>query len=212
MRWYSIDSDDGPIKLPSVSTVLDVTKPPADRAILTMAQAKDPLGFQKRTQAARNRGDYVDLYVKNRLLKKPLVVDARYSKFCAQANKFIDQVSGERILSDQFVYDLDRQYAGTFDLLVELPWGLTLVDIKTCAHEPFDLAVESALLQGAAYSAAWSKANMGLRPVAIAAVFVSPYNLTMHVKQGAEFMKYIEAFYTRLSSFGSCLNQANASA
>jgi hypothetical protein len=214
-RWYSVtDHTDQPVNLPSVTTILSVTMPPQARAKLTTAQAKNPLKYQQKTQAAQQRGSAIDAYIKARLTKQPARLSPQYTKFKQQIDPWLTSLinSASPIWTDQLVYDLDHGYAGTLDLIYDMPgFGMTVVDIKTTAYKIHDEALESALLQTAAYCAAWNLNKCALKATAIAVVFITPYGLTAEVRNGEHLEKYIQQFYQRCRKFASAYTAANAS-
>ncbi|MEA5465277.1 PD-(D/E)XK nuclease family protein [Leptothoe sp. PORK10 BA2] len=213
-RWYPVTDHDGKtVNLPSVTTILSVTMEQQTRSKLTQARAKNPFKYQQTTAAAQHRGQAIDSYVKARLTRQTARLDPQYHQFKRHIDPWLTSLlrSNEPIWTDQFVYNLAHRYAGTLDLIYEIPgFGMTVVDVKTTGYKIHPEALESALLQTAAYRAAWNQGRCALRVDAIAAVFITPYGLTAEVRNGEHLEKHTEAFYQRCRCFGSAYSQSLA--
>ena len=214
-RWYTVTGHDSqPIQLPSVTTILNVTMPSQTRAKLTQAQAKNPLKYHQKIQAAQQRGNSLDAYVKARLLKQPASLSPQYTKHKQQVDPWIHSLlnSSSFIRADEFVYDLDHSYAGTLDVVCDVSgFGYTVTDIKTTAYKIHKEALDAALLQTAAYYAAWNQGKCALKATAIAALFITPYGITAEVRNGEQLEQYIQTFYQRCRQFAAAYTAANVS-
>ncbi|MEM9904112.1 MAG: hypothetical protein AAF921_03700 [Cyanobacteria bacterium P01_D01_bin.44] len=182
------------------------------RGRLMMNQVKNPTVYPKKI-AARKRGNSIDAYVKTRLKRKSALLSPIYKRYKSCIDPWINQVINRPAFAvcDQVVFNHEQGYAGTLDVVCDLPdWGMTVVNIKTCAFKIFPEAIESALLQTAAYRAAWNSCHCALRTNAIAAVFISPYGLTVEARIGNDVERYTQQFYQRCRQFAAAHNASSA--
>lgn len=214
MRWYTIETADSKkVRLPSVTTILDVTMTAQRRSNLVRAQVKKPVAYHQKMTTARKRGNAIDHYIKAKLADKTLALPADYAKYRHRIDPWVRSLkeSGSLFWTDQIVHDTDHGYAGTLDIVCSMPGlGIAVVDIKTTAYKVHPEAMESAMLQTAAYRAAWNLGKCTLRADAIAAVFISPYGLSVHAKSGNDVENYTEQFYRRCKQFASAYSQSFA--
>jgi hypothetical protein len=210
MRYYTIQGPDRVYRLPSVTTILEATMPQQRRAVMSLAQARDPMKYHKATDGGRSRGTNIDAYAKAKFLGKAPHRHADYHAYYRHFDRWFDaSFDGGLCWTDEIVYDPGAGYAGTLDVLVPLRTGMTLLDIKTCAHKVWDGAVESAMLQTAAYASAWAMNHVALRAEAIAALFISPYGTVFHSASGDEMNNLIAAFHQRCKQFPAALSAAS---
>lgn len=214
MRYYTVETEAGTVRLPSVTTVLDMTMPLEQRYSLEQSKIANPARSLQKMTEARQRGDYVHRYVSARLQGSQMG-HGLYAKWLKRLDPWIKELNRHNhgsLWADHFVYDLEKGYAGTFDLLLELPGyeGKTLVDLKTTAYKAWPAAIHSAQLQCAAYAAALAKEQWIFRAERIASLHVSPYALHLEVTEGDDLLALIDEFYVRLSQFGARLTAAAA--
>lgn len=212
MRYYTVHTEAGTVRLPSVTTILDVTMPLEQRYKLEQAKVINPARSLQTMNAARARGEYIHRYVSTRL-QNGHMGHGLYGKWLKRLDPWIKAVNAHNngvIWADQVVTDCDRGYAGTFDLLLDLPGyeGKTLVDLKTTGYKAWPAAIHSAQLQAAAYAAALNKHQWIFQARRIATLHISPYSLVLEVAEGDDLSALIDEFYVRLSQFGSRLCEA----
>lgn len=209
MRWYTVNEGGQDFTLPSVTTILDATMPLAKRAALARAEARDPRKYHARVNEARQVGNAIDGYIKSKVLSKPapMPLANNLPAYYRRADEFLRMIQGGPRYADELVWDCDRRYAGTLDLLVQMPWGLTVVDIKTTRYKVHEGALEAALLQSAAYFAAFRKVSR-LQPTSVAVVFLMPYRMEYFTRSGMELVRIIDEFYQRCRRFGLALTES----
>lgn len=212
MRYYTIETEKGTVQLPSVTTILDVTMPMEDRWKLEQARLKNPARSLLKQNEARERGNYIHRYVSRRLSGGGMG-HGQYSRWLRRLDPWIKSVNEHnsgRCWVDHLVYDVEIGYAGTLDVLLQLPGydGYTVLDIKTTAYRAWPGAIHAAKLQTAAYAAALIRHQWIYRPQQIASLHVSPYEMTLHVTEGEDLQDLIGEFYERLQLFGSRLTAA----
>ena len=207
MRYYTIPTATGDRRLPSVTTILNATMPTAKRTNLVKAEAKNPLKYYLKVEASRSRGNAVDSYAKCRFLDIPPIRNLDYARQYRHFDKWLAaEFSGGECWPDHLVFDLDKGYAGTLDIVAPLRDGLTLIDIKTMAHKAFPEAIDAAMLQCAAYYGAWSRRSTTPKIDAIAALFVSPYGLEVHSARGEAIALLLDLFYRRCKQFPAAVS------
>jgi hypothetical protein len=185
MRWYPIPTENGIKRLPSVTTVLDVTMPLNRKASLHQAQATNPLQAAKRTQQARGLGNEFDRWIKLALVKRRLPPLLPYPalRLCVKVRPWLRAVlNGDGpVFVDRLVFT-DR-YAGTLDAVAPHPRvsGLVLYEVKTSAYKVWPAALEDAQLQAIAYALAWAYGNPEIRLAGVCTVHVTPYQFEEHL-------------------------------
>lgn len=209
MRYYKVETENGTVRLPSVTTILDVTMPLQDRFQLEQAKIKNPARSLQIMTEARQRGDYIHRYVSARLQNQPMG-HGLYGQYLRHIDPLVKAIAdcNPRLWLDTPVHDLDYGYAGTFDLLAHLPEPadrLCLCDLKSTAFKAWPAAIHAAQLQAAAYAAAWNQQHHILRAEAIATIHVSPYSLHIETSDGEDLEALIEEFYERIKLFGQRL-------
>jgi hypothetical protein len=195
------------VNLPSVTTILEATRPLEQQYRLQSAIASNPARALQNRDAARERGNYIHKYVSLRL-QGAKIGHGLYSKWLRRLDPWIMAINahnGGMIWCDRLVWDLDNRYAGTFDLISSLPGyeGNTLVDLKTCAFKAWPEAIHEAQLQAAAYAAAWNRQQCALKVDRVASVHVSPYALQVEISEGDDFRVLVDEFLQRRKLFGS---------
>ena len=187
--------------------------PLEQRLMLEKARIKNPVQFELKRQEACNRGNYIHKVVEAAARGVRIPQNVNYSKHLQQLRPFLRAIAGASFfMNEQQIHDLEVGYAGTFDLVTELDDCMTLIDIKTAAYQIWPGAKHSALLQTAAYAAAWNKQQHALRANAIAAVFVTPYKLEIYRHEGSEMAAYISEFYQRVRLYGMRRGEQSVSA
>lgn len=210
MRWYTITEapDTEALRLPSVTSILDVTMSQSRRDTLVRAEMANPRAYVLNREAAIARGVAVDRWFKDSLVKRQLLpVPHPVSKLCARLAPIARGIIAQEksVFADEMVYSIAGGYAGTLDLVATLPQGYqALIEIKSSAYTIWPEAVAEAQLQGAAYFEAWG----GLypdRPLdAIATFHVTPYMLHSHVlATPAAIAAVLKGWHHRLHLFAS---------
>lgn len=206
-RYYLIDTSEGQVRLPSVTTILDATMPISDRFRLEQARALKPTSFIQKQQAGRDRGNYIHRYA-SAFLQGRRIGHGQYSRWLRHLDpllKAMVDVNPGPVACDERVYDLELGYAGTFDFLLRIPGEgdrLCLCDLKTCTYKAWPVAIHSAQLQAAAYAYAWNQQTVALRAEAIASIHVSPYGLTLITNDADAMAESFAEFRDRLHWFG----------
>ena len=210
MRWYSIADPPGtdPVRLPSVTTILDVTMPQQRRDTLIRAEMANPTSFQMKREAAMARGIAVDQWLKHclttgRLFGVPPAVAKQCSKLLPLVRGILAQDAP--VWADHVVHDASSGYAGTLDIVATLATGEAFViEVKTSAYTIWPEAVAEAQLQAIAYRAAWLKMYPA-RPIAgIATWHVTPYLFhEVRTVAPAALNRLEAAWWLRLRQFAS---------
>jgi hypothetical protein len=206
MRYYSIDTENGPVQLPSVTTILDVTMPLEDKWRLEAGKLKNvPRTLKKRDQG-RDRGQYCHTYMCRKLAGLPMGHGC-YGSWLRRLDPWLRAIAAHNPspLTERLVFSLQHGFAGTFDALVQLPNldGYTLLDLKTCAYKAWPLAIREAQLQCAAYALALSEQQWIFRASRIATLHLSPYALQVEIVEGTELDALQANFLERLHLFGT---------
>lgn len=207
MRFYEIDG----LRLPSVTTILQATMPLENQGVLHQSIAKNPQKAIAKRDEARIRGEFIHKWVAAVVGRKQRPVDQRHQAYLKYLEPWLmEHIEPGFFSSETQVHDLERGYAGTLDLIAPEPNRdrFTVFDFKTTAYKAYGPAVDSALLQTAAYAAAWNKRHHALGANAIATVFISPYKIEVFRRQGHELDALITQFYQRCREFGARANAA----
>lgn len=207
MRFYNVEGR----RLPSVTTILQATMPLEKQAVLHKSIAKNPQKAIAKRDEARIRGEFIHKWVAAVVDGKQRPVDHRHQTYLKHLEPWLtEHVEPGFFWPETEVYDLDCGYAGTLDLVAREPnrSPFTVFDFKTTAYQAYPPAVDQALLQCAAYAAAWNKRQHALKADAIAAVFISPYKIEVFRRQGHELDQLITQFYQRCREFGARINES----
>lgn len=214
MRWYTVIDPPGtePVKLPSVTSILDVTMAQPRRDTLVRAEMANPKAFTLNREAAIAKGVAVDDWVKDcltagRSLPYPHPVE-RHCKRLAPLVRGIIRKAGP-VWTNEVVYSVALGCAGTLDVVATLPTGLrTLIELKTSAYTIWPEAVAEAQLQAIAYFILWGKRYPNRPLDAIATYHVTPYMLHEQVISTPQALtKLIAAWTHRQKLFASRFNQ-----
>ena len=124
MRWYTFWDDQGQFhRLPSVTTILNLTQPP-------QALANHPLTSTRKRQTSRQRGDLLDQWFKACCHQgKLLPLPAEIAPLGRQLKPYLAQLLAlpQPFYTNQPVFNPDHGYAGTLDLVASHPLlGLSL--------------------------------------------------------------------------------------
>lgn len=212
MRWYPITEGEVTVRLPSTTTVLDVTMAQSRRDTLVRAEMANPLSYTLRREAALARGTAVDHWFKTsldagRVLPRPHAVDAQCRRLLPLLRGILRMKAP--FWTDEVVHSTALGYAGTLDVVATLPGGLrAVIELKTSAYTIWPEAIAEAQLQATAYFLAWGRMYPD-RPVdAIATYHVTPYMLHTQVTHKPEaIQKLTAAWLRRLKHFASRFNQ-----
>jgi len=215
MRHYQIQTPDGLVSLPSVTTILDVTMPLERRSQLEQAKAKDPYKFYRSMEEGRKRGDWLHRYAATRL-RGGRLGHGPYGKWLRHVDPLLSELlehrtHGETLWVEQECWSLRHRYAGTFDLCCEWPdLGWVLADFKTSMFKVWPDALHDGLLQAAAYRLAWGEQHPLLLPDAIAVVYVLPSGLhTTVVDDSMQLERLTDEWIRRRRRFGERLGMAD---
>lgn len=214
MRWYTVSDppDTEPVRLPSVTTILDVTMPQQRRDTLVRAEMAAPVNYQLKREAAIARGNAVDTWFKHCLLEGrvyglPHPVELQCRRLLPLVRGIVN--TGGPVWADQVVHHTDLGYAGTLDVVATLPGGLrACIELKTSAYTIWPEAVAEAQLQDAAYYLAWMHMHPD-RPIdAIATFHVTPYMFHQHItSEPVALARAVQTWLMRLKQFASRYSQ-----
>lgn len=213
MRWYTVTDPPGtePIRLPSVTTILDVTMPQHRRDTLVRAEMANPVSYAMRREQALARGVAVDGWAKKcviarRILGRPHPVEKQCLRLLPLIKALIDRP--DFLWTDEKVYSAAYGCAGTLDIVGVLEdEAKALVELKTSAYTIWPEAIEEAQLQAAAYAQLWNKMHPLTAVNAIASYHVTPYMLHVEVRRGAAMAKTIAGWEGRRRLFASRFSQ-----
>lgn len=214
MRWYTVSDPPGtePIRLPSVTTILDVTMPQARRDTLVRAEMASPVSYTLRREQALARGNAVDGWLKGTLkaghpLPRPFVVDRQCQRLLPLVRGILQNRSP--IWTDEQVHSVTLGYAGTLDLVATLPRGLrAVIEIKSAAYTIWPEAIAEAQLQAIAYFLAWARMYPDRPLDAIATYHVTPYTIHAQITHKPEILtRLTSSWLLRLKHFASRFNQ-----
>ncbi|MFM7325359.1 MAG: hypothetical protein ACKO4L_10610, partial [Nodosilinea sp.] len=141
MRWYTFWDDQGQFhRLPSVTTILNLTQPPQARAQLTQALANHPLASTRKRQTSRQRGDRLDQWFKACCHQgKLLPLPPEIAPMGRQLKPYLTQLLAlpQPLYTNQPVFNPDHGYAGTLDLVAGHPLtpGLVLYELKSTGYK-----------------------------------------------------------------------------
>lgn len=206
-HWYP-HPQNPEIQLPSVTTILDATRPAAQQAALDRWYAKP--GSQAINLASRERGNQVDAWAKAYLQRHELPpVTPQYQIYCDRLLPLLDYIltNGKIRLLQQPVHDVLRGYAGEPDLIVELDHAPLILDFKTKDKPIHPKSLEEAQLQCVGYAEAFT-AEYQEKATAIAVVEVTPKYLKTHRTHNICLLSWEWA--KRLTRFGAA-NHASVS-
>ncbi|MBE9113857.1 hypothetical protein IQ273_31285 [Nodosilinea sp. LEGE 07298] len=209
MRWYRITDppDTDPVRLPGVTSILDVTMPQSRRDALVRAELTNPLNYALNREAAIAKGTAIDTWFKKcllngRLYGAPHPVERQCQRLRPLVRNLI-QV-GDQVWADERVHHIDLGYAGTLDVVATLPTGQrAVIELKSSAYTIWPEAVAEATLQAAAYAQAWNKLHPDNSTAAIVTYHVTPYLAHGHMTTGPALTKAIAAWNKRLQQFAS---------
>lgn len=210
MRWYSIKDGDTVVRLPSVTTVLDVTMPQQRRDTLVRAEMASPTAYSRRRADALSRGLLVDGWVKRcmelgRAIRPPHPVERQCRRLLPLVRSILT-AGGDRFV-DQQVHSI-LGYAGTLDLLATLPTGQrAVVELKTSAYTIWPEAIAEAQLQAAAYAMAWNEQHPEAPAQAIATYHATPYMVHGQLTFGPALNLVSHQWLQRLRQFSARYSQ-----
>jgi hypothetical protein len=139
--------------LPSVTTILQATKPYTDKQALAMHYQKGQFKAYENNREASERGNYVDRWIKAYLTNSQLPpLNYLHQPWCDTVRPHLNLLkAGEIVLISAPVFG--QTYAGEPDLIIDMPvTGLTLVEFKTRDAPPIEVMMKVAHLQAAAYA------------------------------------------------------------
>ena len=216
MRWYTFWDDQGQFhRLPSVTTILNLTQPPQARAQLTQALANHPLASTRKRQTSRQRGDRLDQWFKACCHQgKLLPIPAAISPMGRQLKPYLAQLLAlpQPLYPNQPVFNPDHGYAGTLDLVAGHPLtpGLVLYELKSTGYKIWPQAIADAELQAAAYALAWPHQFPDLSITALATLHVTPYSLKENLILDPGAIAQLQGqFLKRLRGFGAAYSRAS---
>ena len=199
MRFYDIGGD----RLPSVTTILDNTMSAVARFHLDRHYAK---GGEASLQnhAAQLRGNMVDTWAKAYLKGDRLPeMDWHIQEYCNRVEPVLSDLRmNSGCESDVVVANVEKRYAGTIDVLITRPELVTVWEFKTKSDRKWinPNALESALLQAAAYVAAGRSQGRLITDAQVC--FILKDALTIHHLEGETLQGYITQFEERAKRFG----------
>ena len=214
MRWYSVTDPTAPdpVRLPSVTTILDVTMPQSRRDTLVRSEMANPTAYALKREAAIARGIACDRWFKqclttDRLLGAPASITPQCKRLIPLVRSILREA--RPVWADQQVHSIPMGYAGTLDVVATLPLlGNTLLELKTTAYTIWPEAVAEAQLQAIAYALAWDGMHPESPIDAIATVHVSPYMIhTETTNTPAKLAKLTAAWHLRRKHFASRFSQ-----
>lgn len=213
VRWYTVTDPPGtePIRLPSVTSILDVTMPQARRDTLVRAELAAPANYHMKREAAIARGTAVDDWVKRCLREKKVYgVPHPVERQCRRLLPLVRGIIkiGGQVWTDEVVHSVPLGYAGTLDVVATLPSGLVaLIELKTSAYTIWPEAVAEAQLQAAGYFLAWGRMYPDRGLTAIATYHVTPYMIHEQVVSDPSALgRAVFAWTQRLKQFASRFN------
>lgn len=214
VRWYTVTDppDTDPVRLPSVTSILDVTMPQTRRDTMVRAEMAAPINYQLKREAAIAKGLAVDTWFKNclvhgRVFGVPHPVERQCRKLLPLVRGIVK--AGGPVWIDEKVHHIELGYAGTLDVVATLPSGrLALIELKTSAYTIWPEAVAEAQLQAAAYYLAWARQYPDRVPSAIATFHATPYMLHQQITPDSVALgRVVQAWLLRLRQFASRFNQ-----
>ncbi|HEY9747457.1 MAG TPA: hypothetical protein V6C63_02050 [Allocoleopsis sp.] len=189
------------LQLPSVTTILDATRPAAQQAVLDRWYAKP--GSQAINLASRERGNQIDAWAKAYLQRLELpAVAGEYQIYCDRLLPLLDYIltNGKIRLLQRPVHDLGRGYAGEPDLIVELDHAPLVLDFKTKSKPMHPNSLYEAQLQCTGYAEAFESEYLEL-VTAVAVVEVTPKYLLTHHSHNLRLLS--REWAKRLVQFGA---------
>jgi hypothetical protein len=199
-HWYP-HPQNSDLLLPSVTTILDATRPAAQQAVLDRWYAKP--GSQAINLASRERGNQVDAWAKAYLQRLELPpVTPEYGIYCDRLLPLLDYIltNGKIRLLQRPVHDVGRGYAGEPDLIVELDHAPLVLDFKTKSKPMHPNSLYEAQLQCTGYAEAFGAEHQE-KVVAIAVVEITPKQLKTHRSHNLCLLS--REWAKRLSMFGA---------
>lgn len=194
-HWYnpnrSGERSEFPIAnwLPSVSTILDATRPFDQQQAFKRAALKKPFEFQQRKDLTSERGstfhEWCGAYLKRELLPS---VRWNHQGYCTTIKPFLDSVLA---LSTAFKSELavhHESFAGQVDLAQTVAADDFLLDFKTKDKPIHPDALHTAYLQLTGYGEAYSY-EFGVRLKSLVVVVVYPTYVQTHKIEPQAFME-----------------------
>ena len=214
VRWYTVldPFDTEPVRLPSVTSILDLTMAQSRRDTLVRAEMANPVDYTLRREQALASGIAVDSWAKRSLLLGKLQpVPHPVARQCRRLIPLVRGIlkMGEEFWCDEKVYDIEAGYAGTLDIVATLPAGFrACIELKSSAYTIWPEAVAEAQLQTVAYGLAWNQLHPDTPINAIASFHVTPYMLHPQVTVNPTAIRKLEgAWKARHRLFASRFNQ-----
>ena len=201
----------GEEKLPSVTSILDVTKSDEDKAAL--ANWRERTGYKEAeaiTKAASSRGSQMHNYLESYLLgRENLSFFDDNEQYKLMAKEIIDHGLKNRleeIWGVECVLHYPERYAGTADCVGVYDGQPSIIDFKNSLKPKKFEYIDTWLLQTAAYSLAHNVVyNSHISSCVILLCTVD--NLFQEFKiQGAELITYQNLFLGRLKKFNEMNN------
>ena len=184
--------------LPSVTTILAVTRTHTDKAALASHYMKGQFEAHEQNRDSLQRGGYVDRWIKGYLTNSALpLLNYVYQPWCDRVRPHLDLLKSGRIVLISTPVFGDR-YAGEPDLIVDLPTtGLTLVEFKTRSSPPIAVMMKTAHLQAAAYAEAYEFSTG--TPIEQVQIVVIQHNFMQVFRSIPAW--YLPEWHTRLEAY-----------
>jgi hypothetical protein len=184
--------------LPSVTTILDQTMPPEQRARIDRFFMRT--GALKENVEAIRRGETVDAWAKAFLMRSRIPpVDFQFNGFIRQLQPYLERWRDEAEEIQVNVQLIGSLYGGTADLLLKLGDGWTVVDIKTKRFILLDAVLE-AKLQCLGYAEILTEQGTSIEAIAPLVVTRNESKL-FHVSDPGEMKNLRQLWDIRVSQF-----------
>lgn len=119
------------VRLPSVTTILNMTKPQADRE--SLARWRERVGFAEASRISRtasNRGTGTHKQIKNYLLGKEVSCSEAVEPYWSSLGPVLEEVDQVRLVESS-VFHYDLAYAGKVDCVISYRGTPCICDWKT---------------------------------------------------------------------------------
>lgn len=214
-RWYPVPDPENPsltVRLPSVTTILDVTMSEQKRSRLAMSQADNPLTAAIRREQGTTRGTLLDGWFKNSCLRGAVLpAPSGLEKIARQLRPYLlGLVRNPPHYPDETLWSVRLGYAGRSDLVAPhvRAGGLVLYELKTSGYGPWPEAIAEAQLQAAAYFLLWPSIHPDLPLQGICTIHVTPYLFQERlILKGDRLTQLLSLWAVRLRMFGSAFSQ-----
>lgn len=206
-RYYTLEDSPDTSPMASVTTILDSTKPPEDKAALD--NWRNAVGHQRAhaiTSEAANRGTRMHKYLEDYVTTGALAVPGS-NPYAIQANKMAQQIVNNGLCNVTEFWGVEvplcypNVYAGTTDLVCEWKGKAAIGDFKQTNKPKTEERVQDYRLQLVAYGLAHNEMYGTNIQTGVILMCSKDFEYQEFVVDGADWKKTEQLWWRRLESY-----------